>query len=339
VANPKNWNNTTPAAPSDGVNVRFQADAPDPNPSVSRNVSANLKKATATTPGAVPTPPNDATQFLDGTANFDTVKDSDLSLSAITTNDVSTTKHGFAPTLPNDATKFLNGTGNYTVPAGGVSSSLLFAAAWKRFSYTVVTGASGLSSSSSIGDTVTEVAVVNSRVTPTSSHGTVTEYSDGSADTYALVRGSANNYLYGKNLNMVAGVVLYRTTDVRHWIGLFNSTTVANSDTTPTSQYAAFRFSAIGGDTHWICCTRDGTTQATADSGVTPDTNEHEFGIQCDDTGGKVNFYIDGALVATISTHLPAANTTINTFVGGLWHTTQPNPQFGVAYFGVQSDW
>ena len=44
--------------------------------------------------------------------------DADLSLSAITTNDVSTTKHGFAPTLPNDATKYLDGTGAYTVPAG-----------------------------------------------------------------------------------------------------------------------------------------------------------------------------------------------------------------------------
>ncbi len=44
--------------------------------------------------------------------------DADLSLSAITTNDVSTTKHGFAPTLPNDATKFLNGTGAYSVPTG-----------------------------------------------------------------------------------------------------------------------------------------------------------------------------------------------------------------------------
>ena len=63
----------------------------------------------------------DPTRFLDGTGAFDVVRDSDLSLSNITTNDVSITKHGFAPTLPNDATKFLNGTGGYTAPASSAS--------------------------------------------------------------------------------------------------------------------------------------------------------------------------------------------------------------------------
>jgi len=52
--------------------------------------------------------------------------DADLSLSAITTNDVSTTKHGFAPTLPNDANKFLNGTGGYTVPSGSAGAGSFF---------------------------------------------------------------------------------------------------------------------------------------------------------------------------------------------------------------------
>ena len=51
--------------------------------------------------------------------------DADLSLSAITTNDVSTTKHGFAPTLPNDATKFLNGVGGYTTPGGSSGGYVL----------------------------------------------------------------------------------------------------------------------------------------------------------------------------------------------------------------------
>ena len=44
--------------------------------------------------------------------------DSDLSLTDIATNNVSTSSHGFAPKLPNDATKYLNGTGAYTVPGG-----------------------------------------------------------------------------------------------------------------------------------------------------------------------------------------------------------------------------
>lgn len=70
MANPKNYNDTTPAAPSGKVNVKWQADAPDPNPTVVRNVSAYMPVMTATDGGAVPTPPNDATKYLDGTGNF-----------------------------------------------------------------------------------------------------------------------------------------------------------------------------------------------------------------------------------------------------------------------------
>jgi len=43
--------------------------------------------------------------------------ESDLSLSDVTTLNVSTTKHGFVPKAPNDATKFLNGVGAFAVPA------------------------------------------------------------------------------------------------------------------------------------------------------------------------------------------------------------------------------
>lgn len=46
------------------------------------------------------------------------ITESDLSLSNVTTDDVSTSRHGFAPKAPNDATKFLNGVGAYSVPAG-----------------------------------------------------------------------------------------------------------------------------------------------------------------------------------------------------------------------------
>jgi hypothetical protein len=68
--------------------------------------------------------PSDSTKFLDGSATpvYDTVKDSDLVTSDITTNNVDNTKHGFAPKNPNDATKYLSGTGVYSVPAGTTPS-------------------------------------------------------------------------------------------------------------------------------------------------------------------------------------------------------------------------
>lgn len=73
------------------------------------------------------------------------VTDADLSLSAITTNNVSTTKHGFAPTLPNDATKFLDGTGNYSSPGIGIFLSTTHLtgnqfAALNTTPFTLVTG-------------------------------------------------------------------------------------------------------------------------------------------------------------------------------------------------------
>jgi len=53
-----------------------------------------------------------------------TAEESDLSLSDVTTGDVSTAKHGFAPKAPNDTAKFLRGDGTWaTVPGGLVKYS------------------------------------------------------------------------------------------------------------------------------------------------------------------------------------------------------------------------
>lgn len=46
-----------------------------------------------------------------------TVTDATISVSDITTNNVSITAHGFAPKAPNDATKYLDGTGSYSIPS------------------------------------------------------------------------------------------------------------------------------------------------------------------------------------------------------------------------------
>jgi len=51
------------------------------------------------------------------------IRESNLVLSDVTTDDVSIAAHGFAPKLPNDATKYLDGTGTYSVPAGGGGGS------------------------------------------------------------------------------------------------------------------------------------------------------------------------------------------------------------------------
>lgn len=62
----------------------------------------------------------DALAYLVGGA---ALAESHLTLTDITTNNVSTTKHGLAPKAPNDATKYLDGTGAWSVPAGGGGSN------------------------------------------------------------------------------------------------------------------------------------------------------------------------------------------------------------------------
>ena len=51
-----------------------------------------------------------------GFPTFSAVVEGDISLSDVTTDNVSTSAHGFAPKAPNDGSKFLNGLGAYAVP-------------------------------------------------------------------------------------------------------------------------------------------------------------------------------------------------------------------------------
>lgn len=69
-----------------------------------------------------------------------------LSLTDITTANVTTSAHGFAPKAPNDATKFLDGTGVYSVPAQGAGELVLIssqtAAASASLDFTSLSAAS-----------------------------------------------------------------------------------------------------------------------------------------------------------------------------------------------------
>ncbi|HVW54124.1 MAG TPA: hypothetical protein VHC00_00450 [Rhizobiaceae bacterium] len=85
-----------------------------------------LRRGSAAWAG-LPTP-GDVDKFLRADGTYappprQTVDESEINLSDVLTNNVSTARHGFAPKLPNDATKYLDGTGAYSVPAGGGGGS------------------------------------------------------------------------------------------------------------------------------------------------------------------------------------------------------------------------
>ena len=110
-----NFNGTTPSPVTGGSNVVWQVS--------SSSISAYIPAPTTGTPGVVPALPSSSgtLNFLRGDGSFAQVTDADLSVSNITTNNVSTSAHGFAPKAPNDATKYLDGTGAYSVPVGSGS--------------------------------------------------------------------------------------------------------------------------------------------------------------------------------------------------------------------------
>ncbi len=120
---------------------------------LSVTASAPLASSGGANPNITLSVPSDNTKFLDGSGAFDTVKDSDLSLSDITTNNVSTSKHGFTPKAPNDTTKFLRGDGTWAVPASG-SSSGKFGIADSTGAYTYYTTLGAAITAASAGQTI-----------------------------------------------------------------------------------------------------------------------------------------------------------------------------------------
>lgn len=63
---------------------------------------------------------------LANTSNPHSTSDANLSITDITTNDVSTSKHGFVPKAPNDTSKFFRGDGTWATTSGNVSTDSIW---------------------------------------------------------------------------------------------------------------------------------------------------------------------------------------------------------------------
>lgn len=324
--NPKNWNSTTPTAPSGHVNCEYQADTPDPDPNVVRNASSYLPKMTATTPGAVPTPPNDATKYLDGTGVFSHVPV------------VTSTVRGLVPDPPNDASKFLDGTGLFSTPGGGSGSSL--AQGGRRMTRIFNHDGQALTAGSShLGDYCQGLGnSAGNENSADSTHGVNdTRYSFGAADTYCGWYGSPGFYRNPRNIDSLFLAFVARTTDIRFWVGLASAGSSLSVSATPSGRYAMFRFSAIDGDSNFQACSSDGSSQTVVDTGIAADMAMHRFGIFFDDVTPGLKFYIDGTLVATITTNLPGAGGLVYVVFAN-WHTSDSFPSALVGCGGISVD-
>jgi hypothetical protein len=88
----------------------------------------------------------------------------------------------------------------------------------------------------------------------------------------------------------------------RCWVGLFSSSPIASD--APSAGICGFRF-AKGTDTNWRAYTSDGSSATNVDTGVAI-ANDTPYKLGLEITTTECKFYIDDALVATITTTLPS---------------------------------
>lgn len=287
-----NFNNTTPTAPTNGLNVIWAKSTAAGTDSVSAAIVGDGNSA----------------HFLNGIGTYTTPSGGIL-----------------APPNPQtgDALQYnVNGSGNWETSQG---TSRLSVTAY----HTKVSGTSPIYGANTGFGTSNSLSTGGSCVInfPTSTHAaSETCTSSASASTSTVI---GVNFGVGANFGEYGFGVFYRwgllftpgqTTNVRYWMGftkfdtggtggetasVFNTTSFATD--TPNRSTIAFRYSAST-DTHWVGTAQTtGGSQSTCDTGVTPDTTTaHLFEFTYD--GTTANFFIDGALKCPIITNLPATS-------------------------------
>jgi len=125
--------------------------------------------------------------------------------------------------------------------------------------------------------------------------------------------------LFSLNNKTVMWIKLNETTNTRSWLGYTNATgaNLFLQTEVMTVVFVGFRFSTSLPDTNWQAVVCDGTSQTVVDTGVAPSTTVGQlFRIEWNRGGGEIRFYIGSALVATIITTLPTADTAMRHVYG-----------------------
>jgi hypothetical protein len=100
-------------------------------------------------------------------------------------------------------------------------------------------------------------------------------------------------------------------TSTRLWVGLTSGELAALSANPTTQTVAAFRYdSGLDTGATWRTVTCDGTAATVTNTGVAiAADSSYELRIEVDPAGSPIRFWVNGDLVATHTTHLPAATT------------------------------
>jgi hypothetical protein len=156
--------------------------------------------------------------------------------------------------------------------------------------------------------TITETSPLAASTSITSALGLVRNISTGSTSGNVASWVSTLMFYRGRGARLKAKVVLSSvSTLVRSWLGFFNADPVATDTDSPATHLVAFRYSSTVGSNIYAVVSSGGTP-VTADTGVAPSTSSpFEFEIVMGDSSAV--FLINGAVVATLTTGLPATTT------------------------------
>ena len=125
---------------------------------------------------------------------------------------------------------------------------------------------------------------------------------------------------YGTTYRFSQRLKMNNSSSVRYWLGVSQGNTAdftgsaALATDTPIRVYAAFRFSAGTDSVIQAVCGTSNVAQTVASTGVSVDTSASKMFEIAWVAGTRFRFYIDGSVVATITTNLPSASTRFGTF-------------------------
>lgn len=165
------------------------------------------------------------------------------------------------------------------------------------------------------------------------------EYPPAGGPGQLAVISNTSNYVTGRHLKLLFDMYITTTGDDFTWIMLTelpgNILTYGRSLTPAASSgtnYVGFRCNNRSGsstETTWQAACGDGVSDTATSTGVTQDTSAHRFVIVMDDATPQVLYYIDGSLVATNTTTIPAAGKQLLFYLSEWFNTTPPNVGWG----------
>ena len=237
--------------------------------------------------------------------SFSAVVEADLSLSNITTADVTTSQHGFTPKAPNDTSKFLRGDATWAAPPSGEVNRVPQPFAGRKAAWIQHV----------IGTNSVHGATLNSaNITSTTADFTDATYFDLTSATSGTTAFVAFNNLfcYSDHLPTFRARVFTGPdiTAQRLFGGFTDGTSFSNADT-QSAACVAFRYSTVVPDGGWVGIAYDGTTQSVTSTITTISANTVYILEILVTTTSSATFNIysntNGTLLGTqtLSTHLP----------------------------------